>query len=111
MIGDEPTWLVNLIITIAILPILIGSLGEHVGTETLLTTIILLFLVVGVYTLISGQLVNPPRPKTTDGEGVVGPTYENPLAVHQTGDPSEGEDDVEAENADGIVDTRDGGGN
>lgn len=83
MLGDEPTWLVNLIVTISIVPILIGSLGEHVGTETLLTTVGLLFLFVGIYTVVGGQIVNPPRPIDSDA---VGPTYENPLAVHETGE-------------------------
>ncbi|MFB6228519.1 MAG: hypothetical protein ABEH88_08160 [Halobacteriales archaeon] len=84
MIGDESPWLMNLIITISLLPILIGTLGEHVGTETMLLSICLLFLVVTLYTLIEGQIVDPPRPKNIDGELIAGATHENPLAVHQS---------------------------
>ncbi len=93
MIGDESPWLVNLIVTISLLPILVGSVGEHAGTETLLTAIGLLFLFVTTYTLLSGQIVDPPRPKNIDGESVVGKTYENPLAVHQSKEQTESADE------------------
>jgi len=93
MIGEESPWLVNLIITISLLPILVGSVGEHAGTETLLAAIAVLFLCVTTYTLVSGQIVNPPRPKNVDAESVVGKTYENPLAVHQSGEESVDEED------------------
>ena len=82
MIGDEPPWLVNLIITISLLPILVGSLAEHVGTETLLSTLLLVFVLVGLYSVFGGQLVNPPRPERT-GEGpVLKQKRSNPFAVH-----------------------------
>jgi hypothetical protein len=97
MIGDESPWLVNFIITISLLPILVGSLGEHFGTETLVTTLLLMFLFVTLYTAISGQIVDPPRPKSVDGDSIVGKTYENPLAVHQSGDA--GDADVDATTA------------
>jgi len=98
MIGDEPNWLVNLIITIAALPIIVGSLAEHAGTETLLGTLLLLFVTVTVYTLLSGQFIDPPRPETSR-EGPV-PTRSNPFAVHAETEPEaapeEGKEDDEA---------------
>jgi len=94
MIGDEPDWLVNLIITISVLPLIVGSVGEHAGTETLLIVIAGLFFLVGMYTLFSGQIVDPPRPEVTN-EGAV-PQRSNPFAVHSDrGSPSESSDEGE----------------
>lgn len=84
MIGDEPAWLVNLIITISLLPILVGSLAEHVGTETLLTTLLLLFGLVGLYSIFGGRLVNPPRPEHTGESSIVKQKRTNPFAVHDS---------------------------
>lgn len=91
MIGDEPNWLVNLIITIAALPIIVGSLVEHTGTETLVGTLLLLFVIVTAYTALSGKFIDPPRPETSR-EGSV-PTRSNPFAVHAEPEPEDGEED------------------
>lgn len=95
MIGDESPWLVNLILTISLLPIVIGSLGEHVGTRILGTAILLLVSCVTIYTLVGGQIIEPPRSANIDGDSVVGGTYDNPLAVHQSGEKTESTDEEE----------------
>lgn len=98
MIGDEPTWLVNLIITVALLPFLVGSLGEHVGTQTLLVAIGLLFLLVGMYTVAGGKLVDPPRPAPVSDDGPVRKTRTNPFAVHSERDEGASESTESTEN-------------
>jgi len=98
MIGDEPGWLVNLIITVSVLPLIVGSVGEHAGTRTLLLVILALFLLVGLYTLFSGQIVKRPGPRMSGDRPV--PRRSNPFAIHSEDQLSaEPADDAEEEEA------------
>jgi len=105
MIGDEPNWLVNLIITIAALPIIVGSLVEQTGTETLLGILLLLFVTVTVYTALSGKFIDPPRPETSRDGSV--PTRSNPFAVHAETEPEPAPEDGEEDDAPTVAEPED----
>jgi CDP-diglyceride synthetase len=57
----ESEWVINGIITIAGIIILIPLAGGVVDrTDVLLQLIVMLYV---IYTLLSGEAINPPRPK------------------------------------------------